>query len=46
MNIKNLGWLSSVWRITTVNPIANTLEEKHVAPFPEEIPNRLIQIFF
>jgi len=45
MNIKNLGWLSSIWRITTVNPLANTLEDKHIAPFPEEIPNRLIQMY-
>lgn len=50
--IRNVGWLSSVWRITTVNPIIeifenrkNGFEEEHIAPFPEEIPNRLISLY-
>ena len=50
--IRNIGWLSSVWRITTVNPIIEIFEnrkkgfeEEHLAPFPEEIPNRLINLY-
>jgi site-specific DNA-methyltransferase (adenine-specific) len=45
MKIKNLGWLNTVWRINTVNPLAKSLEDRHIAPFPDEIPNRLIQMY-
>lgn len=45
MKINNLGWLNSVWRITTVNPLISTLEERHIAPYPDEIPNRLIRMY-
>ena len=50
--VRNVGWLSSVWRITTVNPLIEIFEsrkngfnELHIAPFPEEIPNRLINLY-
>jgi site-specific DNA-methyltransferase (adenine-specific) len=33
----------SVWEITPVN--SPRLDEKHAAPFPEEIPRRLIELF-
>ena len=33
----------SVWDITPVN--SPRLDEKHAAPFPEEIPRRLIELF-
>ncbi len=33
----------SVWEITPVN--SPRLDEKHAAPFPEEIPQRLIELF-
>jgi site-specific DNA-methyltransferase (adenine-specific) len=45
MTVRNLGWLNSVWRITTVNPFLTDIKERHAAPFPEEIPNRLINLF-
>jgi len=50
--LRNFGWLSSVWHINTVNPIIEVFESKingfkenHIAPFPEEIPNRLISLY-
>jgi len=50
--IRNFGWLSSVWHINTVNPLIeifesrkNGFKENHIAPFPEEIPNRLINLY-
>lgn len=43
--IRNLGWLHSVWNVDTVNPFLLGDDEKHIAPFPEEIPNRLIELF-
>lgn len=43
--VRNLGWLHSVWNIDTVNPFLLDEDERHIAPFPEEIPNRLIELF-
>src|SRR3989344_3640116 len=50
--VRNVGWLGSVWKITTVNPIIESFENKmqginesHISPFPEEIPNRLISMY-
>ena len=46
---RNVDWLSSVWRITTVNPQIEKFklgtEAIHVAPFPEELVYRLITLF-
>ncbi len=48
----NVDWLASVWRITTVNPFVenydvknNKLKERHIAPFPVALPQRLISFF-
>lgn len=47
--IRNLDWLSSVWRITTVNPQIEKFKVGskivHIAPFPEELVYRLISLF-
>ena len=47
--LRNLDWLGSVWRITTVNPAISSFElgikEPHPAPFPEELAYRLISLF-
>jgi DNA modification methylase len=47
--LRNVDWLSSVWRITTVNPQIEKFklgtEMVHIAPFPEELAYRLIMLF-
>lgn len=50
--LRNLDWLGSVWRITTVNPFVeyfdvskNQLLQTHIAPFPEELSLRLISLY-
>lgn len=50
--LRRLDWLNSVWPMTTVNPCirnydpkTNTLKEGHVASFPEEMPNRLVELY-
>ncbi len=45
--LRNLDWLSSVWKITTVNPKFQKFElgESHSASFPEEVAYRLISLF-
>lgn len=47
--LRNVDWLSSVWRITTVNPQIEKFkletEIVHIAPFPEELAYRLITLF-
>jgi DNA modification methylase len=47
--LRNVDWLSSVWRITTVNPEIERFkleaETVHPAPFPEELAYRLIMLF-
>lgn len=49
MKFRNIDWLSSVWRITTVNPAIEkfklNLEKIHPAPFPEELVYRLVILF-
>ena len=50
---RNLNWLHSVWRIPSVNPFLQKYDvktnkfndETHIAPFPEELPMRLISLF-
>jgi len=48
----NFAWLHSVWRMNTVNPFlhnydpeTNTLKETHIAPFPQELAHRLIDLY-
>jgi len=47
--LRNVDWLSSVWRITTVNPQIEKFklntEVMHIAPFPEGLAYRLITLF-
>jgi len=45
--LRNLDWLGSVWRITTVNPMFQKfkLGDLHMAPFPEELAYRLISLY-
>ena len=50
--LRNLDWLHSVWRITPVNPFAhnydpqqNRIIERHIAPFPESLVHRLIELY-
>lgn len=50
--IRNYGWLSSIWQITTANPYIQEynlkdydLDEIHIAPFPVELPFRLIELY-
>lgn len=47
--MRNLDWLGSVWRITTVNPMLEEFKLQadvvHVAPFPEELAYRLIYLY-
>jgi site-specific DNA-methyltransferase (adenine-specific) len=47
--LRNLDWLGSVWRITTVNPSISSFElginKPHPAPFPEELAYRLVSLF-
>ena|SRR3989338_1346301 len=52
IRLRNLDWLHSVWRISTVNPFAhnydpvqNKIIERHLAPFPEELAHRLIELY-
>jgi len=49
VKFRNVDWLSSVWRITTVNPQIEKFkldtETIHAAPFPEELAYRLITLF-
>ncbi len=47
-----LDWLNNIWRISTVNPFILNFEtknknfnEKHIAPFPADLPFRLITLF-
>lgn len=44
---RNLDWLGSVWRVTTVNPNIQqfNLDHYHGASFPEDLVYRLIHIF-
>lgn len=50
--LRNLDWLHSIWRITTVNPFVNNYDpkenkiiERHLAPFPESLAHRLIELY-
>lgn len=47
--LRNVDWLSSVWRVTTVNPQIEKFKLEteiiHIAPFPEELAYRLITLF-
>ena len=50
--LRNLDWLHSVWRISTVNPFVhnydpwqNKVIERHSAPFPESLAHRLIELY-
>ena len=52
MNIYNLNWLTGVWDIGPVNPFLTFFDVKkgsfvegHIAPFPEELPIRIIELF-
>lgn len=52
MKLRNLDWLNSVWRISTVNPFLLNYEvrtgkfkEIHIAPFPADLPFRLITLY-
>lgn len=47
--MRNIDWLSSVWRVTTVNPTIEKfkleVKEVHPAPFPEDLVYRLIILY-
>lgn len=50
--IRNLDWLRSVWQIGAVNPVIeyydvknNKMKDEHIAPFPIELPLRIIHLY-
>lgn len=50
--LHHLDWLGSVWKISTVNPFVQFFDvktgkytERHIAPYPVELPHRLIVLF-